>query len=945
MKKKLEKSIVLSLLLSSSVCSFVFAEDVNLVQRNLHFINDYKKIINGSLDIELTTTGASFNNSSNYDKSNFAPNEGAETGYNVQVGKALVLWDNSQLEVNTDVDISIKPEAWGKYNKIEMERVGIELIENTDLHVQGNTEILVQNYKYTNNDDELKFEPDEDYGMDSQKGLVIEDSAHAQFDGNLDITMSNGNRSTGILASGTKASLTVKGDTDITVKNAPYYTYGISNQYADQSYGFNYRAEDADLNFNNLSITTVGGNNSVGINLKDSNRNAAGKNSITVNGHLNLDVSGAQYFVDRTTSQNFPNSVSNYGMYFYYITDAKFNTAKIKTTAAGDGVESIGTYLHWFSNATFEGDVEYITTAEDKDVEISALARAGSNLEFQKGLKANAAVVLNAVGKASGSGSTIKVNSTADKSADVQLNGNIVVGKTSTAYIFGSKYETMVDADSTKNVISANLLNKNSYFTGINEFGNESGFDASQSTINLNFADGAKWNMTDSSPVTALDLANSAVVDMTYANTDAGSGFRELIAKSISGKDGIINMNIDASTNTGNSDRVYVDGTHSGTHYITLNNIDKSGVYDAAGTVLVSVNDEQGEFLAKPDEGTLYWNKYTLDRLDTKDGEDVTDGYNTDWILAEVEQTDEPTTSVDTILGANALNYHTWIMESDKLMKRMGDLRHNGADEQGAWFRVRGSKISRDDSAAFENKYTTYELGYDVLDEETKDYKRYAGAAISYSDGSSSYESGSGENSGKAISFYSTTMRNKGHYLDFVFKVVDMDNDFSVYDTNGNNITGAMDNQGISLNVEYGRKKDLGNKWYIEPQGQLTFGYLGGDQYKLNNGIAVDQGGVSSLVGRVGFNIGRDVDEKTNLYFKANLLHEFLGDYSLDMTDTATGDTLHKEGSFGDTWGEIGIGAAIQTGKNNHIYFDVEKTFGGDFTKDWGWNAGMRWTF
>lgn len=501
-----------------------------------------------------------------------------------------------------------------------------------------------------------------------------------------------------------------------------------------------------------------------------------------------------------------------------------------------------------------------------------------------------------------------------------------------------------------KGTINLNLSNNTSYLYGntkVSWWGPDDGF------INLDIANGAKWinvqntNDTDST-LTALTLANGGIVDLTdtqYTDISKHKYQNIYINETFDGLGGTINMDIDASTNTDNSDRVYVDGTHSGTHYITLNNIDKSGVYDAAGTVLVSVNDEQGEFLAKPDEGTLYWNKYTLDRLDTKDGEDVTDGYNTDWILAEVEQTDEPTTSVDTILGANALNYHTWIMESDKLMKRMGDLRHNGADEQGAWFRVRGSKISRDDSAAFENKYTTYELGYDVLDEETKDYKRYAGAAISYSDGSSSYESGSGENSGKAISFYSTTMRDKGHYLDFVFKVVDMDNDFSVYDTNGNNIIGAMDNQGISLNVEYGRKKDLGNKWYIEPQGQLTFGYLGGDQYKLNNGIAVDQGGVSSLVGRVGFNIGRDVDEKTNLYFKANLLHEFLGDYSLDMTDTATGDTLHKEVSFGDTWGEIGIGAAIQTGKNNHIYFDVEKTFGGDFTKDWGWNAGMRWTF
>ncbi len=495
-----------------------------------------------------------------------------------------------------------------------------------------------------------------------------------------------------------------------------------------------------------------------------------------------------------------------------------------------------------------------------------------------------------------------------------------------------------------KGTINLNLSNNTSYLYGNTKI--------SDGFINLDIANGARWinvqNTTDTdSTLTTLTLANGGIVDLTdtvYTDINQHKYQNIYINETFDGYGGTIRMDIDASTNTDNSDRVYVDGTHSGIHYITLNNVG-SNVDGAAGTVLVSVNDEQGEFKANDSEGTLYWNKYTLDRLDKTGGETVTDGYNTDWILAEVEHTDDPTTSVDTILGANALNYHTWLLESDKLMKRMGDLRHNGEDEQGAWFRVRGSKISRDDSAAFENKYTTYELGYDILDKETEDYKRYAGAAISYSDGSSSYEHGSGENSGKAISFYSTTMRNKGHYLDFVFKVVDMDNDFSVFDTNSNNITGAMDNQGISLNVEYGRKKDLGNKWYIEPQGQLTLGYLGGDNYRLNNGVAVDQGGISSLVGRIGFNIGRDVDEKTNLYLKANLLHEFLGDYSLDMTDTATGDTLHKDGSFGDTWGEIGIGAAIQTGKNNHIYFDVEKTFGGDFEKDWGWNAGVRWTF
>ena len=55
----------------------------------------------------------------------------------------------------------------------------------------------------------------------------------------------------------------------------------------------------------------------------------------------------------------------------------------------------------------------------------------------------------------------------------------------------------------------------------------------------------------------------------------------------------------------------------------------------------------------------------------------------------------------------------------------MGELRHNGDDEKGAWFRVKGSKIGRDGQFAFENKYTTYELGYDELMKKTATMTRY----------------------------------------------------------------------------------------------------------------------------------------------------------------------------------------------------------------------------
>lgn len=496
-----------------------------------------------------------------------------------------------------------------------------------------------------------------------------------------------------------------------------------------------------------------------------------------------------------------------------------------------------------------------------------------------------------------------------------------------------------------KGTINIDLTNQASYLYGHTLLNND---DNDNGEINLAITDGAKWiNVQDEndkdSRLTTLTLKDNGLVDLTDKTYSDGKFQNIYIEKEFNGGNGTINMDIDASTNTNNSDRIYVNGIHKGTHYIKLNPLDENKLDGAAGTVLVSVNDEQGNFKANDREGTLYWYRY---ELGSKKSE--TEHYTTDWYLKNVERIDEPTTSVDTILGANALGYYTWRAETDKLMKRMGDLRHNGEDEKGAWFRVRGAEISRDGEASFENKYTVYELGYDEITKKTDRFTRYQGAALSYIDGSSSFARGSGENNGKSIAFYTTEMRNKGHYLDLVFRIADMDSDYKVYDTNGNKITGEQENVGVSLSAEYGRKKVMDdNGWYIEPQGQLTLGYFGGDNYRAKYAdqyIDVHQSGIPSVLGRVGFNIGRDIDENTNIYLKANLLHEFCGDYDVDMVDSA-GNRRTESDTFNDTWFEYGIGAAIKTGKNNHIYFDFEKTAGGDFEQDWAWNAGMRWTF
>ena len=284
--------------------------------------------------------------------------------------------------------------------------------------------------------------------------------------------------------------------------------------------------------------------------------------------------------------------------------------------------------------------------------------------------------------------------------------------------------------------------------------------------------------------------------------------------------------------------------------------------------------------------------------------------------------------------------------ENDQIMKRMGDLRFNGVEEKGVWFRLKNSKISRNGAFGFDSKYRQYELGYDNVIKQTDKFTRYGGMSLSYTDMDNGYNQGSGDSDGFATNFYVTQIGSKGHYLDLVAKLQHIESDFTAVNKDGSKVTGDFDNTGISLSAEYGRKNALADSgWYIEPQVQLTLGYLGGSRYKTSNDLEVQQGSITSALGRLGFNIGKDINSKTNIYIKGSWMHEFGGSYKSTLHDYTGGDHVTIEQSYNDTWFEYGVGASIQTGKNNQIYFDVERSAGSDFKKDWNWNVGARWSF
>ena len=106
--------------------------------------------------------------------------------------------------------------------------------------------------------------------------------------------------------------------------------------------------------------------------------------------------------------------------------------------------------------------------------------------------------------------------------------------------------------------------------------------------------------------------------------------------------------------------------------------------------------------------------------------------------------------------------------------------------------------------------------------------------------------------------------------------------------------------------------------------------------------LAETFGDMDSLIGRIGFRIGKDI-EKGNVYARASYLYDFEGETENAFRNDTARRSFNED--LGGGWWEVGVGANINLSKATYVYADVEKTFGGEVDTNWQWNLGVRYSF
>lgn len=295
-----------------------------------------------------------------------------------------------------------------------------------------------------------------------------------------------------------------------------------------------------------------------------------------------------------------------------------------------------------------------------------------------------------------------------------------------------------------------------------------------------------------------------------------------------------------------------------------------------------------------------------------------------------------------TVIAMSKVNYANAVY-MDRLNKRMGEARYIDGDD-GLWVRMRHDRIGKED--AFRSMNTMFELGYDRKVQDQKDGEHRRGVAFNYMRGEADYTNvmGSGDVRRAGVWLYDTWLGDKGHYSDYVLKYGHLSNDFDIFaPTTADKISGDYDNDVWSASAEYGRKKDIGNEWYFEPQAQLQYAYVTSADYTTSQNTKVSLDGIDSLIGRAGFRLGRDTSEGNTVYFKADILHEFLGDQRVHASDItgALDTTYDNEG----TWYDVGFGFSHRMGEDSYMFLDVEHSFGNDNEDTYQINIGLNRAF
>ncbi len=453
----------------------------------------------------------------------------------------------------------------------------------------------------------------------------------------------------------------------------------------------------------------------------------------------------------------------------------------------------------------------------------------------------------------------------------------------------------------------------------------------------LSLDDSSVWTLRGDSQLTRL--ANNGVVE--FADPGLAGAFKQLQVSGDLEGDGHYIMNTDLGRQQG--DRLIVGGQVTGNNDILVRNSGSEPGAEGQSLTLVQSAGGAGSFSLANRDGVVDAGTYRYGLAADAQG---------NWNLVNVGRTqpapgpDNLSTGASAAVNSSAIATlrATWDAERATLVQRLGDLRQ-GADRQGLWIRGFGQQQSLDNGVGrtFSQQVQGTQLGMDTrLD--TVGGTLVLGALAGYSQTDRNFK---GEGSGKLDSYhlggYATYLDDSGWYTDTLLTLNRWSTRLDVWGTDGAKVSGHSRSKGAGLSVEAGKQIDLGNRWFVEPQAQVSMLYARSDNYRLDNGLQVQPGDGLSTQIRTGARAGRNLQLQDGTRLQPYLKAGWVEDLSAQNKVRTNGIASRPDGNGGGWY--AGVGVTGELSRQHQVYAEVETSEGSNIDRPWAANLGYRFTF
>ena len=293
--------------------------------------------------------------------------------------------------------------------------------------------------------------------------------------------------------------------------------------------------------------------------------------------------------------------------------------------------------------------------------------------------------------------------------------------------------------------------------------------------------------------------------------------------------------------------------------------------------------------------------------------------------------------------GASVVQYLSSLAD---LRERTGEIRRGSSD--GAYVLGRYEKGRFDPYAGVHSKlrYTTVSLGTD----KKIDPNWIVGAQVGFTDGDVRVKGGAGKTDihsigGKAY----LTWFDENAYVDTVLTFNRHKQKIRAHLMEGTSVHAPYHNLGFGISSEGGirfnfLKNQDGSNWFIEPQVQLSYYRLLGEDLSFSHGMKVKIDDSDSLNMRLGLTAGRsfnrpDGQNVGNLYVKAGVNHDFLGKTKIRMNEFD-----FKTRSLGTRF-YFGVGGELVIGNQWKAFAQIGGEHGNRLNVDLSCKAGIKYSF